>query len=239
MKKKLSKINIFILTLTLGFMIIMQFKLSQSGIKYVSIMDIEKLTLQIETQEIENIILNNQVDQLENKILEFQNSILENGDIESVLRNEIDKYRIISGVESVVGPGVIIIVTDSVRELLEDEDPNNLIVHDLDIQALINDLKNAGAEAIAVNGQRVLPHLTEIVCNGPTVRINDEMYSQPFIIEAIGNRKYLEAAINAPDKYGYILKQWGIFIEVNTSVYLEIPGYIDRYQFKYIKAKEK
>lgn len=238
MKRSVSKVNIFILTLILGLMIVMQYKITKTGTKYVSFKDIETQVIQIESQEVENKILSDQVIQLENQIKAFKDAINENGDIESVLRDEIEKYRLVVGIDDVSGPGVVIIVTDSDRALLENEDPNNLLVHDLDIQALIDDLMLAGAEAIAVNGQRVLPNFTEVVCNGPTVRVNEKMYSQPFIIEAIGDRNYLKAAINAPDQYGQVLRQWGIFLEVNTSIYLEISGYDLPIQFKYMKPKE-
>ena len=132
----------------------------------------------------------------------------------------------------------MIIVSDGDRQLLDNENPNNLLVHDLDIQALVDDLLEAGAEAIAINGQRIIPHLTEIICNGPTIRVNEELYSQPFIIEAIGNRKHLEAAVNAPNKYGFVLKQWGLFLEVNTSIYLELSGYDTKIEYEYLKPKE-
>ncbi len=238
MKRSVSKVNIFILTSILGFLLITQFRMFESGIKYVSFTDIEKLVGQTEAIQSENLQLKTQADVLEKRILALETSINEGDGIETILQEEIDYYRGVSGIDALAGPGIVIIVSDSERQLLENEDPNNLLVHDLDIQALIDDLKRAGAEGIAINGQRVLLHMTDVVCNGPTLRINDKFYSQPFIIEAIGDRKYLEAAINAPDNYGYILKQWGIFLEVNTSVYLEIPGYNTPVDFQYMKIKE-
>ncbi|MBN2261020.1 MAG: DUF881 domain-containing protein [Clostridiales bacterium] len=236
-KKKPQK-TIFILLVILGFLIVMQYKIAQTGMKYVSFRDIETLTNRIDSQNFENQKLKDKINSLNDQIINYESAIEETGNIESVLIEDIEIYGKISGVEALSGPGVVIIFTDSERQLLDDENPNNLLVHDLDIQALIDDLVSAGAEAIAVNGQRVIPHFTEIVCNGPTIRINDELYSQPFIIEAIGNRTYLEAAVNAPDKYGYILKQWGLFLEVNTSIYLEIPGFEGYRDFEYMKTKE-
>ncbi|MCD6435061.1 MAG: DUF881 domain-containing protein [Clostridiales bacterium] len=238
MKKKESKMTIFILMTIMGVLLITQYKVLQSGIKYVSFADIEKLTRKIESKEIENDKLKVKIDDLKKQIDEYEASFDETENIESVIREDLGNYKKAAGIDYLYGPGVVVIVSDSDRKLLENENPNNLLVHDLDIQALVDDLINAGAEAIAINGQRVIPHTTEITCNGPTIKINNKLYSQPFIIEAIGNRKYLEAAINAPDKYGFILKQWGLFLEVNTSIYLEIPGYNTKIKFKYMKPKE-
>ncbi len=238
MKKRESQITVFILLLILGILLITQYKLVQSGNKYVSFKDIEIITRKIESKEIENNILREKINDLVKQIDEYEVSLYETGDIESVLKIELEKYKKASGIDALYGPGVVIIVSDGDRQLLDNENPNNLLVHDLDIQALVDDLLEAGAEAIAINGQRIIPHLTEIICNGPTIRVNEELYSQPFIIEAIGNRKHLEAAVNAPNKYGFVLKQWGLFLEVNTSIYLELSGYDTKIEYEYLKPKE-
>jgi uncharacterized protein YlxW (UPF0749 family) len=99
------------------------------------------------------------------------------------------------------------------------------MVHDVDIRNIVDDLRNAGAEAISINGQRIIFGQTKIYCTGPTVKINDDVFSQPFIMKAIGDRYHMEAAVNAPGQYGHTLRQWGIFVEVNTSVNIEIPAY--------------
>jgi uncharacterized protein YlxW (UPF0749 family) len=238
MKRNTSKVTILILTFFLGFLAVMQIRILRTGVKYVSFSDIEELTIQTESVLSENLRLSERVSILTTQINDFEDSIESSGNIEAVIADELEYYKIISGAAPLGGPGVIIIVSDSERELLQDENPNNLLVHDLDIEALITDLHEAGAEAIAINGQRVLADITRVVCNGPTLRINGEFYSQPFIIEAIGNKKFLEAAINAPDKYGHILRQWGLFIEVNTTVYLEIPAYEELVDYQYMKPKE-
>lgn len=239
MKRRVSKFNIFILMFILGLLVMTQWRMLGSGIRYVSFRDIEQLTQRTETVETGNLQLQDQITQLETRIAGLMESGAVEQGLEELLRQDIAYYRMASGMQAVVGPGVVVIVSDSDRQLLENEDPNNLLVHDLDIQLLIDDLKAAGAEAIAVNGQRVLPHLTHVVCNGPTIRINDEFYSQPFIIEAIGDRKFLEAAVNSPDSYAQILRQWGLFIEVDTSIYLELPGYDAWVDFNYLQIKEQ
>lgn len=238
MKRRFSQWTVLILTILLGVLIMTQYKIIQYTQKYVSLQDINSLTNTLNFQESENLKLQEQISQLEEKITSYETAILEDGNIEEILSEQIAEFRKISGIEPLSGPGVVVIITDSDRKLFENEDPNNLLVHDLDIMAVVDDLRAAGAEAIAVNKQRILFGITDIKCSGPTIRINDKLYSQPFIIEAIGNRKYLEAAVNAPDKYGEILRRWGIFVEVNTCVYIEVPGYNKSVNFKYINSKE-
>ena len=63
--------------------------------------------------------------------------------------------------------------------------PSWFIIHDYDIRTILNELKTAGAQAIAINGERVVP-MSEQICVGPTIIINDNRYPVPYIIEAIG-----------------------------------------------------
>ena len=93
----------------------------------------------------------------------------------------------------------------------------------MDILRLVNDLKIAGAEAISINGQRLLSN-SEINCAGHTIRINNQFLLSP-CYKAIGNPKVLEAALVAPGSYGELLKQYGIYIKVDTSMNVQIPRY--------------
>lgn len=81
----------------------------------------------------------------------------------------------------------------------------------------INDLRKSGAEAISINGERVLP-LSEIKCSGATITINSTMYGQPFIIKAIGNGDSLMASILSPQSYVNLLREsYGIFVEAKED----------------------
>ncbi len=154
---------------------------------------------------------------------------------EDFLREELEYYKLSSGYKAVQGEGVIVLVTDSRDPLKKDQNPNTQLVHDVDINILLAELQNAGAEALAVNGERVLLHRTKLVCNGPTIRINERLYSQPFLIEAIGARKELQAAIYATDGYTQLLRRSGIFVEANTSIQLEIPSFHETLAHDYLQ----
>jgi len=140
------------------------------------------------------------------------------------LELQIASYEILLNYTDVEGPGVIVIIDDADRELHYYESENSVLVHDKDVSAIVDELRKAGAEAISINGERIIFNNTRIVCVGPTVLINGEQMTAPFIIKAIGNRKHLEAAINAPDTYAEYLANF-IFVEVNTSVSVEIDKY--------------
>ena len=81
-------------------------------------------------------------------------------------------------------------------------DALQIIVHDTDILEIVNVLRNAGAEAISINDQRIIA-TTPISCIGTVIKINDEKIGGPYVIRAIGNSDYLKTALDIP---GGILK---------------------------------
>lgn len=220
------KNRLFILSLILGLLIAMQIKTLESGVKYLSIKDMYTQSIELDSQRSELVLLNSKINDLKGQISAYQLAKEdEEIDYEQFLTKEIDNTKAVAGLTQLEGPGVVIIVTDGTRDLIEDENPNNVLVHDIDIRAMVDDLRNAGAEAIAINGQRVIFNKSNIQCTGPTIKINDQVFAPPYIIEAIGDRKFLESAINAPGSFSESLRSWGVFVEVNTSISVAIPAY--------------
>lgn len=235
MTRKLSKTDYFWMTLLLGVLFAFQSRTLQAGVKYIPLQQLQQAQLTLEKQSVELQTLRGQVNTKAEQLKTIEGGSDVEQEVAKQLRAEISELKLFSGLEDVEGPGVIIIISDGTRKLFDNEDPNNLMVHDLDIRTIVDDLRYAGAEAISVNDQRIVEHVSPIYCNGPTIKVNDQMCSQPFIIKAIGNQNFLEAAINAPDKYGGTLRQWGLFIEVNTSMNVWIPKYGGDIQFKYLQ----
>ena len=144
----------------------------------------------------------------------------------------------ISGNTDIKGRGIVVEIRDSDREIKDGENPNNIIVHDQDVLHIINDLKLAGAEALSVNGQRLL-FMSEIRCSGPTITINGKTFGQPFVIAATGPLDEMKQAITAPDSYAYLLKSvYGIGIDFFIEESLIIPKYSKNFTFKYLKEAQ-
>lgn len=156
-----------------------------------------------------------------------------------MLRQEVQNYKMQAGLLDVQGEGVVILMADSSKSLGEYQNINEFILHDLDIYHMVSDLRNAGAEAISINDERFLFHHSQVICNGPTIRVNGQIFSQPFIIKAIGPRKALQAAINVQGSYADSLRQKGVQIEANTSVLIEIPAFHGNYITEYIMREEE
>ncbi len=103
-----------------------------------------------------------------------------------------------AGLSEVSGAGVTVVLADAPIEVAEtsDQDPNRLVVHQQDIQAVVNALWKGGATAVTVQGQRVVT-TTGIKCIGNSVQLQGVPYSQPYTISGIGDPAALAAAIGA------------------------------------------
>ncbi len=206
--------------------------------QYVELSDVQNGMLALEREYAQVAQLENRVQEITKQIQIYQGEQFSRGDIEDSLTKRVLALKQAAGLTSLTGQGVVLILNDGERELHEEENPNNLLVHNVDVQNLVDNLRYAGAEAISINDERYIFGHTEIQCTGPTLRINNTVFAQPFIIKAIGNKQHLEASINAPEAFGQVLRRYGVFLEVYTSVNLEIPAYSGFVKTRYMKTIE-
>ncbi len=239
--KKFSKANItlFAFSLFLGIFMAIQFQRDIEPFNPVTLRSI-----QITKSEID--IINSEVDDMlelhknKKEELEKMESIIEeNEDYKLVLKDELNKTKAVAGFEKMEGPGIIIKMEDNQDiEMIGSEIADD-VIHDIDVLNILNDLRIAGAEAISINGQRIMS-VSEIKCGGPVIRINGKSVGTPFIIKAIGDPKLLSAAINAPGTYGYIQKNvYKKGLETTIEDKVIVPAYFGYFDFKYAKPVEE
>lgn len=121
------------------------------------------------------------------------------------------------------GSGVEVVLKDSSKPLFLDNNPNLGIVHNTDLLQVVNELRAAGAKAIAINDQPVMGN-TAIYCDGPIIFINQTRIVSPFRVVALGNPKTLTWYLNKPDGFLRELRQAGIEIKVSQRK-IGIPAY--------------
>ena len=150
-------------------------------------------------------------------------------------KNHINEGNKMIGLSEVTGSGVIITVADSEIDSTTVINPNNLLVHDKDILKIVNELKNAGAEAISINDQRVIL-TTSIICGGNVININGERIGSPFTIKAIGLPETL-ANLARPGGYLSILEEENkINVSLKKSNDITVPKYSGVLNFKYLSS---
>lgn len=102
------------------------------------------------------------------------------------------------GLTDVSGPGVRIVMSDAPKTRKTPDDANaanRMVVHQQDLQAVVNAMWIGGAEAVTVQGARIGPN-TGIRCVGPTVLIDGVPYPAPYTIEAVGDPVRLFLALD-------------------------------------------
>ena len=109
----------------------------------------------------------------------------------------IEKLSDPAGLTPRTGPGVSITLSDAPEDVINSTtgDVNRLLVHQQDIQAVVNALWKGGATAVTIAGQRIVS-TTGIKCEGNAVQLQGVPYPQPYVIEAVGDPAALGAAID-------------------------------------------
>lgn len=164
--------------------------------------------------------------------------------ISNEIQKELEETKFILGTTDVEGQGIKITLNDistadaNTEFLNESNDYVARIVHNTDIIQVFNDLRNAGAEAISINDQRVLGN-TEVYCDGPFLKVNGIKVAAPFYISAIGNKEVLKNYMLLNENYLKFLIVRKIRVEVEEVDNVKIPAYIGEISHNYLNTKKK
>ena len=163
-------------------------------------------------------------------------------------RAEFDRLKDPAGLEARSGPGVSITLTDAPDDLLDEATAHDvkvaqLVVHQQDIQAVVNALWAGGATAVTIAGQRVIT-TTGIKCEGNAVQLQGVPYPQPYVIEAVGDPGALSAAIDAdPLVTGYRADAANPYIQIGwdlrTEEHVEAPAYDGLLDLRYAQPLDR
>ena len=135
-----------------------------------------------------------------------------------------------AGLTAVTGPGVTVTLDDAPRRPGRpplSADPNDLVVHQQDLQAVVNALRAGGAEAIGLMGQRIIA-TSAVRCVGNTVLLHGRVYSPPFVVTAIGDPSSLREALSRDPGVAYFrsfVDRYGLGYSVRNDKSLELPAY--------------
>ncbi len=164
----------------------------------------------------------NKLDEVKGKIAEYKAKRTSDEDKAELIAKETEEAEMYAGYKDVKGEGIIITLEDNDYRAIES----------YDIIVLINELKVAGAEAIEINGQRIIAY-SEIVDVNGNILVNTSKISGPYVIKAIGDKKYLESAITIKGGYydDMIANDKTIYYETSNKV--EINKYDREINLKY------
>jgi uncharacterized protein YlxW (UPF0749 family) len=144
-----------------------------------------------------------------------------------------------AGLVAMSGPGIRVVLDDA-HELTAGAgvDPNQLVVHQSDMQAVVNALWAGGAEAMTVAGQRIIA-TSAVRCVGNTLLLNGSVFSPPFNILAIGPFSTMRTALDhspGVTLYRQAASYYGLSYIVNQVSTVQLPAYTGPISLSYAKA---
>ena len=109
---------------------------------------------------------------------------------------DVEALKSPAGLAPVTGSGLTVTLADSPKPVQQSssQPARLLVVHQQDIQAVVNAMWIGGAKAVTIQGQRVIS-TTGIKCSGNVVRLHGIPYGQPYVISAVGDQDRIFAAI--------------------------------------------
>jgi len=184
-------------------------------------------TEQLEAETAKTQYLLKQIDLAEENRDNILNELIENQRDEYLiaLKEKLDRVSLMAGLTDVKGEGIIIELDDAPSRNMNDpmEDPKSLIIHEADILTIVNELKKLGAQAISINGERIVS-TSEQICAGPTILINNKRYPVPYVIQVIGDPDMLYNGISE-SFIVYMLRSDRIRVDIKKSNEIIVPKY--------------
>lgn len=161
------------------------------------------------------------IDRLRAQVAALRDQLLDSDTLSSKTRNQLERLSLSTGTSPVRGPGVSITVDDA-----RNADNARSTVLDSDLQQLVNGLWEAGAEAIAINGER-LTALSSIRGAGNAITVNDQSLSRPYVVQAIGDPRALPnrfADTVGGQTWLDLQQEVGLRFSMRTRTDMSLPG---------------
>lgn len=159
-------------------------------------------------------------------------------------QRRIRHRRPAAGLTAVHGPGLTVVLDDAPRqpdrELPPGATPDDVVVHQQDVQAVVNAMWAGGAEAMSIMGVRVVS-TSAVRCVGNTLLLSGQVFSPPFRIVAIGDAARMRAALGrSPGVRAYrnAAADWGLGYDVSDTSDARLPAYDGSVGLSYAKVPQ-
>ncbi len=235
MNKKVESIILMIMCFILGMAVVVQINsVNNNGTTISSNSKESDLKTQVLKMKEKYERQYNELEDLTKKLEEARQQATSNNSELEELEAKIKQDNLLLGNTNIKGPGITITLTDGKKELTL-IDSADLLIHAENVLAVVNELKNAGAEAISINGERVV-NTSAISCDGNIIIVNGKKVSTPIEIAAIGYAPRLTTLSRA----GGTLENFaldGKGVEIKKPNNIEMPKFTGVYSFKYMKTR--
>ncbi len=221
MTARSSRLSLTIVCLLLGVLLVAQLRTQRRII--VTLPSSAEQALIISSLVESNAKLREEVEALRSQLRRYQEA--EGQGVLQALVDELNRIKMVNGLVEVSGPGVEVRIEGRVSAL--------------DMQDMVNELRNTGAEAIAVNGQRLIVS-SVIASDGTGMIVNGVRISEPYIFQAIGHQETIARALTRKGGLIALLeaRYEGLDITVSRRDKMVLPIYRGSFEFRYATVVE-
>ncbi len=222
-------IVIGIACIALTTVMFMQFKMvNQTDIDELEVMREEELRTELAEWKNKYEEAENQYNSQLAKLEEYNQKEESETETAELVQKELDEVNLLLGKTDVEGEGIII-------TLKENSEAESGIITSDNLNMIVNNLKEAGAEAISINEQRIVNMSDIVTVNDVIIRVNQQRILTPYIIKAIGNQSYLESAMSGNGSEVDKLQKLGHDIKIEKDNKVQIPKYDKDLKSDYIE----
>jgi uncharacterized protein YlxW (UPF0749 family) len=135
-----------------------------------------------------------------------------------------------AGLQAVKGPGLTVSLDDAPThpgQAPASDNPDDLVVHQQDVQSVVNALWAGGAEAMTLMGERIVS-TSAVRCVGNTLLVQGRLIGPPFVIKAIGPAREMRAALAVEPGvvlFRHYVDAYGLRFDVVDAATLHLPAY--------------
>ena len=230
---------VWVLAVFVGLLIAAQIRTTQGGGQYqggmISIAQAQSSAAELAKLKGEREALLTELHGLEDQIKAFREAEAADNTAMQANLEELERYRMAAGGADVHGPGVMIEIDDPPKE--QEFHGDSMITYNYELLlVLVNKLREAGAEAISINDNRITAY-SEISLAGNNININSVATAPPYQVKAIGDPDTLESTLSI--RYGilYSMKNdYGLAVSLRQESDLVIPRYGGVMGFQYAQT---
>lgn len=180
-----------------------------------------------------------EIAQLRTRLSQYEKEAASEKGLTKLMSQELRSARIALGVVEVKGPGIVLEISDSTMRESDGSGAQEIyVIHDFDLLQIANELWCAGAEAVSLNGQRLITG-SAIACSHSLIAVNGLTIGSPFVFQAIGDKDKLVSALNIRDGVLDRLRVLQFPVKLTPKDEVTIPAIAVTPKYTYARPVEK
>ncbi len=223
--------------LVLGFLIVTQLRAEPVRVEYTTQERPPLLETVGELQQTQNNLAA-RILSLRAQIQQIETSSAGNSALVAALNEQLNRARTAAGLVGLVGPGVVLQLSDSTQPVPPGAAPSDYLVTASDLRSVVDELWLDGAEAVAVNGERVTV-ASAFADVGPSILLNSAYLQPPYQVSAIGPTDLYQRLTRSVSFANFVhdrIQQFSLGLGVARLDKVQIPAYAGVVNLNYAQA---